>query len=485
MSQDIPSVSAARPPLPTGSPLSGDSSPRLSWKQYALDFVKAPGRAKAALIGSLLLVALSPAGLAAMSPFIVPAYAMSTGTSAPNTILLFVSIPLVFGPLFLPFIGRAVDRYGARRVALPSVILYAILTATVPLAGGMTWLLGVVLALAAVCGFSASLGIVYKVISGWFPEHRGIGFGLIGVMSGVFAAVTSPIFQWLVNGNAPAASDPSKGAAQPGTPAVDPGVFAGFGWDGTYLIVAGAIAVIGIPTVLWLISEPKLAIPSGAPKIVEAALPGVPFRKAIWTRPWFLILAFLVLAAAGPIAMRQSAVDVFGQSGIDPATVSVALSVLFSTSIVGLLGGGTALDRARRPWVVALLLLGAPVGLLLALVSNGSVALLFVSMALLGIVAGVESALGPTLVARYFGLKSFAALQGLILAISGVALALAPYLFSALEEVTGSYGPPLIMLIVLGVVSVVCAALLPKFPEPWVLPVPPAEDASIPPRSDD
>ena len=165
MSQDRFPISAALPPVPPGvlPPVDG---PKLSWKQYATDFVKSPGRAKAALIGSLILVAMSPAGLAAMTPFIVPAYSMSTGTPPPDAILLFVSIPLVFGPLFLPFVGRWVDRYGARRVALPSIILYAILMALVPLVGGTTWLLAAVLAFAAVFGFSASLGIVFKVISG-------------------------------------------------------------------------------------------------------------------------------------------------------------------------------------------------------------------------------------------------------------------------------------------------------------------------------
>lgn len=488
MSQQQPEVSAVLPPHPSGPFPVREDAPKLSFKQYASDFVKSPGRAKAALIGSMLLVAVSPSGLAAMTPFIVPAYAMSTGTSPQDAILLFVSIPLLVGPLFLPFLGRWVDRYGARKVALPSIILYAVLMALVPLAVSATWLLTILLALTAVCGFSASMGVVFKVISGWFPEHRGIGFGLIGVTSGVVAAISSPLFQWLINGNAapsgaPEGAVPSAGIGDsPTPPAIDPGVFAGFGWEGTYLITAIAVAIIGIPTVLWLISEPKVVARMALPKAVHAALPGVPFRKAIWTKPWILILLFLVFAGTGPIAMRQNAVDFFGQSGISPATVSVSLSVLFSTSIIGLLAGGTTLDRARRPWVVALLLLGAPVGLLLALGNGGSVGLVYLSMALLGIIAGVESALGPALVAKYFGLKSFAALQGMTLAVTGIALAIAPYLFSAIHAATGSYTAPMLMLVVLGFFAVVCAALLPKFPAPWVLPAVHDEESLVEPR---
>ncbi|MCC9193030.1 MFS transporter [Arthrobacter sp. zg-Y916] len=500
MQKDNPVVPAASFPPP--APLL-DGAAKISFRQYALEFMKAPGRAKAALIGSLLLVAVSPAALAAMTPFIVPAYAMSTGTRPQDGILLFVSIPLLVGPLFLPFLGRWVDRHGARTVALPSIILYAVFMALVPVAGTTTWLLGVLLTLTAICGFSASLGVVFKVISGWFPAHRGIGFGLIGVTSGMIAAISSPLFQWLINGNAatsappaagemPAGAEPpadagSAGLIPPGEaggaplPTVDPGVFAGLGWDGTYLVTAIAVAVIGIPTVLWLISEPKVTAHVPLPKAVDASLPGVPFRKAILTRPWILLILFLVLAGTGPIAMRQNAVDFFGQSGVNPAAVSVSLSVLASTSIIGLLAGGTTLDRTRRPWVVALLLLGAPVGLLLALGNGGSLVLVYLSMGLLGIIAGVESALGPALIAKYFGMKSFAALQGMTLAVTGVALAASPYLFSALQAATGSYAAPMLVLVVLGVIAVACAALLPKYPPAWANPELLDETAATPP----
>ncbi|MCQ1955633.1 MFS transporter [Arthrobacter sp. zg-Y826] len=506
MQKDHPVVPASSVPQPV--PLLDDAA-KISFKQYAVDFLKAPGRAKAALIGSLLLVAVSPAALAAMTPFIVPAYAMSTGTRPQDGILLFVSIPLLVGPLFLPFLGRWVDRHGARTVALPSIILYAVFMALVPVAGTTTWLLGVLLTLTAICGFSASLGVVFKVISGWFPAHRGIGFGLVGVTSGVIAAISSPLFQWLINGNAapqtggvppageaPAGAEPpadsgSGGLVPPGDaggapmPSVDAGVFAGLGWDGTYLVTAIAVAVIGIPTVLWLISEPKGTAHVPLPKAVDASLPGVPFRKAILTRPWILLILFLVLAGTGPIAMRQNAVDFFGQSGVNPAAVSVSLSVLASTSIIGLLAGGTTLDRTRRPWVVALLLLGAPLGLLLALGNGGSLVLVYLSMGLLGIIAGVESALGPALIAKYFGMKSFAALQGMTLAVTGVALAASPYLFSALQAATGSYAAPMLVLVVLGVIAVACAALLPKFPAPWTGPAVHDEETLVEPRPTD
>lgn len=480
MPQTNPSVTPGSPPRlgPSGTiPTRDGAPPKISWKQYAADFLKAPRQAKAALIGSLMLVAISPAALSALTPYVVPAYAMKTGTTPSDAILLFVTLPLVIGPLLLPVVGRWVDQRGARRVAIPAVILYATTTAAIPLAAGRTWLLEALLILASIFGFAASLGVVFKIISTWFPEHRGIGFGLVGVASSLTSAVLSPVLQWLVNGNAPAG--PPAGSDLPAAPpggappvtAVDPGVFTGLGWDGVYYVIAIAIAVLGIPAVLWLISEPKVTAVAG-PKLLEANLPGVPFRQAIRTRAWIFVVLLLTLASTGPVAIRQNAVDLFGQDGIDAATVSLGLSVLFSMSVVGLLLGGTVLDRARNPWIVAVLIATVPVGLALALVNSGSVALLYVSMALLGFATGAESALGPALIAKYLGLKSFGALQGLTLAITGPALALAPYGVSAIQASSGSYTTPVLMLVGLTGIAVVLAVLLPKYPRPWTLQMP-------------
>ncbi|WP_327692697.1 MFS transporter [Streptomyces sp. NBC_00459] len=417
-------------------------SSEAGWKSYLADLWNAPPRARAALAGCLLLMLVSPSGLSAMTTFVVPSFAKDTGAAESAGILVFVTFPLLIGPITLPFAGRWVDRLGARRVAVPSAVLYAGLTALVPLCGSSVPMLAVVLILASTFGFMSGLAVVFKVVSTWLPQHKGVGFALIGVASSVAAAVFSPVFQWLISGSA------------------------GLGWKGAYLLVAAVIALVAIPTAMFLISEPTAPRATG-PDVQLPRLPGVPLPRAVRTRVWISITVSLAFAAAGPMTVRQNAVGFFSERGFTEATVSLSLSALFAASVVGLLVGGMVLDRTDRPLVVVPMLAAVPVGLVIALVNHGSMPLLFIAMIFLGFATGAESSLGPFLIARYFGLASFAQLQGLTLAISTLSLGMSPFLVSAVQTATGSYTVPVIALTSLTVVAVVLAAILPKFPPQW------------------
>lgn len=456
----------------------GVAPAKSGWREYLSTFLHTSGRAKAALIGCLILMAVSPSGLSALVPFVIPAFAMESGTSAAIAILLFTTIPLIIAPLILPFAGRWVDRIGPRAIAVPAAVLYAGSTALVPMVSGSNPALGVALVFAALFGFAATLAVVFRVISDWFPDHKGMGFALIGAVSSLASAILSPVFQWLINGNAPVTAAGPPGATAPAgpPPAAPPvGTFLGIGWENTYYLVAIAIAVLAIPAAMWLISEPanvRRATAKGIPD--SSALPGFTLKKAVRTRAWIYIALFLAFAAAGPMAVRLNSVDFFGERGFDSSTIAFSLSALFIASIIGLMVGGTTLDRSRRahPWIVVPMIAAVPAGLLISFFNQGNVPLLFIGMALLGFATGAESSLGPFLIARYFGLKAFAQIQGLTLAISTLSLGLAPFLISALSISMGSYTAPFMALTVLTLIATLLAALLPKYPAPWRMPRP-------------
>lgn len=430
-------------------------------KIYFATLLKAPTKARLALLGALILMVISPAGLSAITPFVTAAFSAATQRAQSEAILIFVAIPLLIGPLILPIAGGWVDRWGAKAVTVPAVILYAVTTALIPVVSGSLWFLAPMIILAAMFGFMSSLAVVFKVITGWFPEHRGIGFALIGVLSSFTGVVFSPLFQWLIYGDASSAGS-----------AAAVGEVAGIGWTGAYFVVAGLIAVVGIPTALFLISEPSdrsvgKRVPMAGSSLGQEDAPGIPLRAAIKTRTWISITFFLAITAAGPMTVRQNSVDFFQERGFDLNDIALSQSILFAASILGLLMGGMVLDRTRRPWVIAPLLAMVPLGLIIAYFNQGSTPLLYVAMAALGFATGAESALGPYLIARYFGPRSFAQIQGLTLAICSLSFGLTPFITSAMAMAAGSYFVPFAVLTGLTMVAVVMAAFLPDYPPEW------------------
>jgi MFS family permease len=430
-------------------------------RMYFASLVGAPLKARMALAGCLILMVISPAGLSAMIPFVTSAFAAETHRPLPEAILIFVAVPLLIGPLILPIAGAWVDRWGARSVSMPAVVLYAATTALIPLVSGTLWLLAPMIVLATLFGFMCSLAVVFKVITSWFPEHRGIGFALIGVLSSLAGTVFSPVSQWLINGSA--ASDGSASLLSQ---------LGGIGWGGAYFVVAGLIALVGIPTAFFLISEPTdraagLSLRVTGPLPLQEDFAGIPLKAAVRTRTWISITLFLAITAAGPMTIRQNSVDYFQKRGFDLDDIAISQSALFIASILGLFLGGMILDRSRRPWVIVPLLAMVPLGLIIAYFNEGSVPFLYLAMAALGFATGAESALGPYLIARYFGPRAFAQIQGLTLAICSLSLGLTPFLTSAMASATGSYSTPFAVLTGLTIFAVGLGALLPNYPPEW------------------
>ena len=89
----------------------------------------------------------------------------------------------IFSALMVPVLGRMMDRWSIRRVALPGLVIYAALTALLGLSPGIFWVFTVMFALAeAASAIQTPLGYA-KAIAAWFDPRRGLALGI--AMSGV------------------------------------------------------------------------------------------------------------------------------------------------------------------------------------------------------------------------------------------------------------------------------------------------------------
>src|SRR5690348_13305359 len=151
--------------------------------------------------------------------------------------------------LSCPAIGWLVDRWGARRVMIPGLLIYALATACYALIQASPF--AITFLIFAVTGIVGGVGtpIPYAtVITQWFDRQRGLalGVGIAGVGLGV-------------------ALVPQLAAA----------LIAAFGWRTAYVGLGIAVLVIAfVPVALFLREPAQVAAPS-RDGVRLAALPGM------------------------------------------------------------------------------------------------------------------------------------------------------------------------------------------------------------------
>jgi MFS family permease len=93
-----------------------------------------------------------------------------------------ISLAVTLGALGVtlaaPFLGRLVDRFGARRVILPATVLFGVGVLSLYFLSAHLWHFYAIFLLTAVVGSGTSPVPYSKVISQWFDQKRGLALGL-------------------------------------------------------------------------------------------------------------------------------------------------------------------------------------------------------------------------------------------------------------------------------------------------------------------
>jgi sugar phosphate permease len=129
--------------------------------------------------------------------------------------------------------------------------------------------------------------------------------------------------------------------------------------------------------------------------------------------------------------------------GISLEMAALAGAAIGASAGIGRLLIGALIDRFWAP-AVALPFLALPALSCLFLgQAEISVTLAVISAVIVGFAFGAETDLMAFLIARYFGLKSYGRLYGLIYVCYGLAAGISPFVFGAVFDATGSYTPVL------------------------------------------
>lgn len=326
--------------------------------------------------------------------------------------------------IITPFIGRLIDRFGARRIALPSAILVGLVIISAKWIGSSLSQY-YIFYLAMGC-ITPGTGVVpySAVVSRWFDRHRGLALGLMSFGTGIAAILYPPAAQRLI------------------------GLY---GWRSAYAIFGSAILVIPF-IVLWLFlkEDPHQMglFPDGiAPSHPQEAanrLSGFDWPQ-IWTsRRFWLLVAAIFLAGASVHACVLHLAALLSDRGASAQAAANATAIIGVAMLFGRAGSGYFLDRFFAPRVCVVLFGQSALGIAL-LASGASGPLGILAGFMVGLAFGAEVEVIAFLVSRYFGLRSFGLTYGVGFSSFVLAGAAGTYIMGAGFDRAHSYTAPLIL----------------------------------------
>jgi len=397
--------------------LAAHTNPPAEWNRESLQVTAAAFTVLFCIVGMALW------GLPFYYDFMVQQFGWTRGQVTSGNALS----KLVVGPLFGFFAGWMVDRFGPRRLMLAGILMAG--AALIGLGSistlGMFYFFYMLNALGYVCGGPLPSQVL---LSRWFERSRGkaMGFAYLGI--GLGGSAVPWISHTLVQH---------------------------FGWQAALRMLGLLILVIALPAAL-LVKEPPQVKRSGAPAALADA------RGAFTTLPFFLLTLGSMFSIAAVSGAQQN-LKLFLSLDLHFAQSQAAriLSLVLAFSIVGRLLMGWLADRFPKRYVMLLiyLLVAAAIPLLFAGRSPGAI---YVFAAVFGIGLGGDYMIVPLMTAEIFGVPLLGRLLGVILTAGSVAEAVSPWLVGRLRDSTGSYSAGFVVLIGMGLLGAVAAAMLPR-----------------------
>jgi len=327
------------------------------------------------------------------------------------------------------FISDVIARLGPKRAMFGgaccfggAVVLLAVINAP--------WQLYPVYALMAAGAATMHVGAISNVVGLWFDKKRplAISLALNGASSGGILITPALVL-----------------------------AIAHFGFANAIVGAALIVAAILLPAIaLWVDRPPTHA--SGA----AAAPSSASWNRsdALRSRKFWSVAAPFAMALTAQVGFLVHQIPILEPS-IGRATAGFSVAVLAIAAVAGRFAFGAFANRfdMRRftAWSVA-----SQAAALLAVAWTTDITVLLIACAVYGLSAGNLLTLPSVVIQREFEAKAFGMLVGLSWAFSQFTYAFGPGLLGALRDLTGSYGAPLALCIVLKLAAGLLILLRPR-----------------------
>lgn len=397
------------------------------------------------VIGSIIGLALGYSVVAVMSfgTFIKPleaTYGWSRGEISLGLTIIGITAIVVF-----PYTGALVDKYGVRKILLPSTILFGLVISSMYFLSGSLWHLYAMCVLIPILGAGTAPMTYSRLIVAWFDKRRGLalGIGLAGV--GLGTTLVPIIASWFIEH---------------------------YSWREAYLALGVLIIVLAWPVGYFLLRQSPREMglfPDGADHAADTnAHPdthvGFTAKEALRQKTFWLMAASFVIAGLCTSTILAHLIPMMMDRGLTLKEAAGTFAYLGIALMVGRLVAGYLMDRIFAPYVVIFFLMGPVIGLaLFAMGATGTAAAL--CAALIGMAIGAEFDVMAYFTSRYFGPRSFGQIYGYNYAAFKVGSSIGPLIMGVSYDLLGRYDEVLWALSGTCVLGCVCVGLLGAYPQ--------------------
>lgn len=362
-----------------------------------------------------------------------------------------------------PISGQLVDKFGARKVLLPSIIGLSIGVCAFSLMTANPVVFYAIFFFTAFFG-SATLPITWsKAIVNNFDVHRGLALGIALTGTGLYGFLAPTYIQGFINSvgwrgayiavgvlpvlislpiaffmfrdhkeeTALAASEPQTGFIMTYLKGFVLGLalFAAMSW---IITTQGPIWVIALMCAFLAAYVVFMYLGTGKEVNMPSELPGLTLRQTFQNyRFWVIFFAFLILGAvvSGIIANSKFILLDKGYTDITATGFFTGAGLIGLSTLVGRLLGGWLVDHFWAP-MIAFIFMSIPALGCYILMQDYSMGVNALALILIGLAAGVEFDMMAYLSSRYFGMKSYGRIYGLVYAAFGLGSGTSPVIFN-------------------------------------------------------
>lgn len=340
----------------------------------------------------------------------------------------------IISSLASPFFGRMIDKWSIRPVMLPTIVLFAIAVACLSLLQGSPIYLYTLFPLVGLMSVGQTPAAYSKAVSAWFDKERGLALGIALAGVGLGTAILPSLSAVLI---------------------ID------FGWRHAYWALGALILILAFVPVAMFIREPDERKANTKTNTAGDAGQGFSLAEALkaW-RYWALTLAFF-LGATAINGTLTHIVPLLTDRGVSMTVATAALSAAGITMIVGRIFSGYCLDKIYGPYVAIAFFLCPLAGMAL-LYSGAAGSVPLIGTVLCGLGIGAEFDLMAFFVTRYFGLRSYGVLYGLMFGLAQIGNAVGSNIMGWSYQLLHSYGPAFIVFAV--ALALTCLLFIPLGP---------------------